>query len=455
MTAALPAGAAPVPAARAAARAAALLRAAGPPRLSWAVAAATLCVCVPSGGGGGDGVQVTAADVAGAAVVALAALAAWLRGARVPRALPLAFAPLLVALTASTVCSQDVAASLPGYVRVVQIFVLVPVAVVLAVRDRDDLAVVLGAVVAVGTFEAGFGAWQAATGTGASIGGRTVRAVGTFGATDVMAMATVAGFATIVAAAVAAARPGRARAAACAVLAVLGAGLLLALSRGSWIAVGAGVLIVLTLSDPRAALRTVLCAGAAATVLVGGFGLGSDGLKDRTLSIASSVDAPDRSVSDRYDLWGTAVAIWRDHPVTGVGVKNFPEFRDTYAPLGLSGASETDDPTHGYRRQPLLSPHNEYLLVLSEQGVLGLAGFLLLFGALVRGLALRRDRTDPAWLLGAGLLGSLAINFWYADLGGPTCTLTAVMIGAVAARALRADLAPGAAGTAGAPAAAA
>ncbi|WP_157431506.1 O-antigen ligase family protein [Actinomadura hibisca] len=431
----------------------------GKPRASWLVAATALCVCVPPGPSGlGSGVQVSVGDVASVLLVVVAGCWALLRRWRLAPVVLLAFGPLVAALTVSTICSQDVAASLPGYVRVVQIFVLVPLAVVVALRDRRDVAVVAGAVVVVGVAEAGYGVWQAVTRTGASFEGRNVRAVGTFGATDVMAMATVAGFAVFVVVAIILSRPGRARAVAFAALAVLAAGLLLSLSRGSWIAVGAGVLIMLVWFDLRVALRTALCVAAAAVVLVGGLGVGSESIASRTRSIAASVDDPDQSVNDRYSLWGTATAIWGDHPVTGVGVKNFPAFRDTYAPIQLSGASETDDPVNGYLRQPLLSPHNQYLLVLSEQGVLGLTGFLLLFALVLRGLWAGRAAKDMAWLAAVGFTGGLMINFGYSDLGGPTCVLTSIMLGLAAARALNwervrpaASTAPAGKGTAGAP----
>jgi O-antigen ligase len=116
-------------------------------------------------------------------------------------------------------------------------------------------------------------------------------------------------------------------------------------------------------------------------------------------------------------------------------VKNFPAYRDTYATIELSSGSETADPVNGYVRQPLLSPHNEYLLFLSEQGVVGFAGFGALLALLLAGLWTRRRARDPFWLASVGLLAFLLVNFLYADLGGPTCALTAIVIGAIAARA--------------------
>nr|BFE86802.1 hypothetical protein GCM10020093_094030 [Planobispora longispora] len=49
-------------------------------------------------------------------------------------------------MTAATVASQDIVASLPGLARYLQVFVLVPLAVVAVLRDRVDLWLVGGAV---------------------------------------------------------------------------------------------------------------------------------------------------------------------------------------------------------------------------------------------------------------------------------------------------------------------
>ncbi|GAA2170594.1 O-antigen ligase family protein [Actinomadura napierensis] len=407
-------------------------------RPSWLVAATVACVGVPPGGDGGDGtgVQVTAGDVASAVLVAAAALLVATRRIAVPRRVCWAFAPAAVAFGVTTVASTDIASSMSGFVRDVQIFVLVPLAVVLLVRDRRDLGIVFGSVLGLGLGEALYGIWQSLTGTGASIGGENVRAVGTFGAADVMAMSIVVGFAFLVLTAFALVAPRYGAAAVPAALAGLGVlalALLLALSRGSWIALGAAVALMLLVFDRWLAVKAAVCCAALGLFALGLLGGGE--VVQRSVSIASSVNDPDQSVSDRYNLWAAAGRIWTDHPVTGVGVKNFPAYRDAYAGIELSSGSETDDPVNGYRRQPLLSPHEEYLLVLSEQGVLGFAGFAALPAAILWGLWTRRDLRDPFWLTGAAFMTFLLVNFLYADMGGPTCVLTGVLLGAAARRA--------------------
>lgn len=120
------------------------------------------------------------------------------------------------------------------------------------------------------------------------------------------------------------------------------------------------------------------------------------------------------------------------------GVEGLPEHRDAHASLALSAGSDTEGAGADFRKQPLLSPHNMYLLVLAEQGLLGLlalAGCWL--GLLVCGLrGLFRARRDgpglDCALVACGLLIWQLTDFLYADIGGPSTVLTAVCFGLVA-----------------------
>src|SRR5690606_27473368 len=134
------------------------------------------------------GLQIGPGDVASVALVLAAALLLATGRAWLPRAVLPAFGPMAAAVAVGTMCSTSVESSLPGFVRNVQLFVLVPVAVVALVRDRRDLAIVCSSLIALGLAESGYGIWQSATGNGAAMGEENIRAVGTFGAADVMAM---------------------------------------------------------------------------------------------------------------------------------------------------------------------------------------------------------------------------------------------------------------------------
>ncbi|MEU4151179.1 O-antigen ligase family protein [Streptomyces sp. NPDC026659] len=338
-------------------------------------------------------------------------------------------------------------AGLAGLGRYLQVFVLVPAAVMLLVRDRRDARLLIWALIGLALWEGAVGVKQYVTATGASYQGEDIRAVGTFGAQDVMGMATVVSFGLICAAGVALSRstgpasaPVRERviAGVCALALLLP--LALSFSRGAWIATTLTLTVQLALSGPRRALKVGAVALAAGVVLVGGLGVGTAMLQERLGSITQVADAPDQSVTDRYTMWAAATGMWREQPLTGVGLKGFPEYRDGHASLALSSGSDTAGAGAGFRRQPLLSPHNMYLLVLGEQGLTGLlclaGSWLALLVLGLRGLwATRTARAAGGreyGVIGCGLLIWLLVDFVYADIGGPSTVLTAVALGLVA-----------------------
>ncbi|WP_097878636.1 O-antigen ligase, partial [Streptomyces sp. ms184] len=348
-----------------------------------------------------------------------------------------------VGFAVATVTAADPAAALPGLVRYLQVFVLVPAAVFLLIRDAYGFRIVAGSLVLLAVVQGVTGVHQYITGTGASYMGEDVRAVGTFGPSDVMGMATVVAYGLLAAAACALRTPRSAPAwlrPCAAVLAVaLIVPLTLSFSRGVWIATAAAVLVALALSGRRQALTSLAVLGAAGVVLVGGFGIGSEMIADRAASVTRVTSTPDRSVSDRYAMWSAAGAMWREQPAAGVGLKGFPDHRDGHASIGLSSGSDTAGAGQEFRRQALLSPHNMYLLVLGEQGLIGLTALVgswaaILAGA-IRRLWLARSRANAALdcgLVAVALITWQSVNFLYADIGGPTTVLGGVVLGLTA-----------------------
>ncbi|MFE5511149.1 O-antigen ligase family protein [Streptomyces sp. NPDC056529] len=405
------------------------------------VLAVIALLLVPGGGDaqGGTGGTGTVADAASGLLV-LICLVRVARGGTRPltrtAAVVLGLPVLGICLAAIT--SNDPASSLPGVARYVQVFVLVPAAVLLTVRDRRDFAVVAWALVGLALLQGAVGVGQYLTGTGASYQGEDVRAVGTFGATDVMGMATVVSYGLVVVTGIAlGSGPGRARTAALVCAGLLFLPLVLSFSRGAWIATVVACALQLLLAGPRRAVRVGLAAGALGVVLVGGLGIGSDLVEDRVASITRVTAAPDQSVTDRYTMWAAAGEMWRAEPLTGVGLKGFPQYRDAHASVALSSGSDTAGAGAAFRRQPLLSPHNMYLLVLSEQGLVGLLALAGSWTALLVG-ALRR-RGGPGSGAGAdcalvatGLLLWQLTDFFYADIGGPSTVLMSVVLGLAA-----------------------
>ncbi|MFT2017196.1 O-antigen ligase family protein [Streptomyces sp. 796.1] len=450
--------------------------------------ATVLLLCLPGQRGEvGGGPHVTPADVASAGLVAYCAVRLLRDRARpLTRTAALLFGAPALAVAVATVTAADPAAALAGYARTIQVFVLVPLAVLLLLRSRRDFHWVAGALVLLALVQGAVGVRQYATGTGASYAGRDVRAVGTFGPLDVMAMATTVGYGVVIALAIGLALPAtrtgarwpRRAALGCAV--VLLVPLALSFSRGAWIATACAGTVVLCLYGVRRAVRVLAALVALAVLLVCGTGVGSGLMAERFDSITRVSAAPDRSVTDRYGLWAAATDIWRDRPATGVGPKGFAAHRDGHASVGLSAASDTAGAGHAFEREPLLSPHNMYLLVLCEQGLLGALALLgcwaaLLVCALRRVFDLRRGSragprracccdspraccsgsrrvcdgavrgrgpgagpggTGPGVLgCGAAAVGLLvwqAVDFLYADVGGPTTVLTSVALGLAA-----------------------
>ncbi|MEV7116000.1 O-antigen ligase family protein [Streptomyces anulatus] len=391
-----------------------------------------------SGGGGGP------ADVAsGVAVLVCVGRLLYLRRRPLSATAALVLGLPVVGFALATVTAADPAAALPGLVRYLQVFVLVPIAVCLLLRDAHGFRIVAGSLVVLAVVQGVTGVHQYVTGTGASYMGEDIRAVGTFGPSDIMGMATVVAYGLLAAAACALRTPRNAPAwlrPCAAVLAVaLIVPLTLSFSRGVWIATAAAVLVVLALTGRRQALTSLAVLGAAGVVLVGGFGIGSEMIADRAASVTRVTSTPDRSVSDRYAMWSAAGAMWRERPATGVGLKGFPAHRDGHASIGLSSGSDTAGAGQEFRRQALLSPHNMYLLVLSEQGLIGLTALLgswaaILAGA-VRRLCLARSRGHAAvdcGLAAVALMAWQSVNFLYADIGGPTTVLSGVVLGLAA-----------------------
>ncbi|WP_425472131.1 O-antigen ligase family protein [Streptomyces cyaneus] len=405
----------------------------------------------------------TPADAASGLVVLWAAVDT-VRRARRPltRTAALVLGLPVVGIAVAAAGAVTTGDAITGLARHLQVFVLVPVAVVLLVRDRRGARLVLWSLVGLALWQGAVGVHQYLTGTGALYQGAGIRAVGTFGPSDVMGMASVVAYGVVAATGLALGTRarrlgvpppegwGRVVAAGCAL--VLLVPLALSFSRGAWIATAVACGAQLLLAGMRRAVKVLAAAAAASVVLVGGLGVGAAALQERLTSITQVAAAPDQSVVDRYTMWAAATDMWHGHPVTGVGLKAFPAHRDGHASLALSSGSDTQGAGQAFRRQPLLSPHNMYLLLLSEQGLLGL---LTVAGSWLALLvcALRRLRHNGhAWdcaLPACGLLLWQLVNFLYADIGGPSTVLTGICFGLAAWWALARDGAPAPAAEAG------
>jgi O-antigen ligase len=406
------------------------------------VAVVMLLVLVPwrGGGEGAGATRLSLADVAAVGLVALALARAMVVGdaARLRSWVLLPLAALFVACGAATVSAADGLTSLVGMARFAEIFIAVPLATYLTLERRSDLSLILGTFLAIGIGEGLLGVFQFATGSGAGFGDAAIRAIGTFGAYEVMSLASVVTHALLVAVAVVIAGRGPGRVLAAAAAAGLIVPLAVSFSRGAWIAAMIAILTMVLVASIRAGLGLLLAGVIVMAPLLTLSEDNSTSVAQRFASIASAVSSPDQSVRDRYNLWQVAGDIWHDHPVTGVGLRHFPLFRDTYAPMSLSSGGDVLDATQGFRRVELLSPHNFYLLVLSELGIVGAMAFAVYFisfavASIRRAVIIKRPAVVRIFgLTSVGVLVKLLVGGLYGDLvGGATTVLTAVLLGCV------------------------
>lgn len=118
------------------------------------------------------------------------------------------------------------------------------------------------------------------------------------------------------------------------------------------------------------------------------------------------------SAQGRFRTAQSAVSIWEEYPVLGVGIGNFETERAAVDPFGVVGP-----------------PHNSYLWALAEGGILAFALYLWIFGWTLRRIhdlkweyEARYGPMQLGWLVSAlrtGLLGFLLFSFfadmWYHD----------------------------------------
>ena len=414
-------------------------------RPSLAVAGMILLTAVPwrTGDEGQALLHVTLADVASVVLVGVVAgrvlwqpsssderrLASWVM-------LPLL--GLLLASTVSTFFATDPLASFSGAVRQTQMLVAVPVAAYLSYRRRADVRLVLAAVLTLGVVQGLIGITQYVTGTGASFGGEDVRAVGTFGAYNIMALPGVVAAALMVCVAIVLVHRGAPRIWAVVGMTVLVPALGMSLSRGYWVATAFGVLAVVAIVDRRKAALLVLAGVFGLTGLLAmAAGGATNPVVDRLVGTTGIVAEPDQSVQDRYALWAAARGMSEDNPVTGVGIKNFADYRDSYVDFNFSGVSDIADAQGGFRQVSLLTPHNLYLLVLSEQGLIGAVAYLAFFASLGLAAASRvarelRDDNEPLvqvlGLAAVGLLLTYLTGAIYGDPGGAVGLMDSALV---------------------------
>lgn len=159
-------------------------------------------------------------------------------------------------------------------------------------------------------------------------------------------------------------------------------------SRGGIVALAVGLVVVLLVAGPIRA-RAVALTLVAAALAVGYFTVAAS-----TQSRERVADITGEGSSGRTDQWQIAVEMFRDHPVLGVGLANFPDESPTYTATSLNLILVEQL----LRARPVV--HNTYLEVAAELGIgaLVVTLFLCLGTVAVAVSTLKRTagRIEPA-----------------------------------------------------------
>lgn len=416
---------------------------------TW-IAVAVLLLALPTAGDASSSAAVTPSDLA-LVVAALLAAKELLRGRHLAmaRSIPaLGFLAIALMSLVAAAVARNFPDNLIGGLRFVELFLLAPVAVMVALRNRTDAAVVLGSVLGLGLFEGVLGLVQFATGTGAGIGAESIRAVGTFGAYNIGTLAHLTAMGYVICLAAAVVQRGSLRWWGAAGAAVFALANVAALSRGAWVAMALATVVVLSRGRPARLLVTVVTVGLLGALILPPLVAGGSPVGERLGSLLVADSTPDQSLTDREALWRAAGQMALDHPLTGVGPRAFPDVRDAYADFSLLGSSDISLGT-SFARVELKSPHSLYLLIASEQGLLAAVVFVavlavLLARGLVRAARRRSDLSTTVALMGVGLLAYEIMVMVTGDLGGPGSILTGVALGLAGWAAADLDLLGGA-----------
>jgi O-antigen ligase len=156
-------------------------------------------------------------------------------------------------------------------------------------------------------------------------------------------------------------------------------GLLCNKSRGAWLT----ELIVVPVATFRYLKQNKKYLAVVLAVFIGiaGFMASSPRYVQRVKSIVNTTT--DRSNADRIWAWRSSWNMFRDHPITGVGIDRFKEnYLAKYR--------------HKNEKQGLPHAHNNFIHLGVESGAIGLAGFLYFVGYyLYRSLRNYRNHKNP------------------------------------------------------------
>lgn len=113
------------------------------------------------------------------------------------------------------------------------------------------------------------------------------------------------------------------------------------------------------------------------TVCLGGIFNASPELAERFMINHPGHPENNTSVAERFKMWQSASHIWNDYPVLGIGVGQYEKaYQTKYCLPGSEDYKLKPDHRHKH-------PHSNFMLILSEAGIVGAATFLFFLGLLL------------------------------------------------------------------------
>ena len=165
----------------------------------------------------------------------------------------------------------------------------------------------------------------------------------------------------------------------------------LSMTRGAWLAF-VGVILLFVLFEEKHRKRTAKLFAALFAIFLVVLAM-SPKLQER---IETLTDKNFQSNSERILMWESAIEIFKDYPVHGIGQKMFEKlYNEEY--ISPDAKERPDENMSGHTH-----PHNNFLFVLSEGGVIGLASFAALYAYFFRRFFLQY-RAESAMKFSAGL----------------------------------------------------
>lgn len=185
------------------------------------------------------------------------------------------------------------------------------------------------------------------------------------------------------------------------------AGLVLTFTFSAWLALAATCGVFILFFAPGQRVKLIVACTALATILVVLVAFGPLRTVVEAKAGGEGIGSLQWDVATRVYGWKIALQTWREHPFIGSGIGNFESISADYDFMLGANSQGT-------------SPHETYLFLLANFGIIGTAAVLVIMIAAIRSnLQLFRSRSDFG-LLGLAIAFALVTNMigWFGDDSG-------------------------------------